>query len=315
MDPLRIVRVTRWPILVAITCITPSLAAQQGPPERTPVLLPGVLPAVVEAATLSEAVGQVVWPGLQDAPVQLLLVADSLEYFFPIPRNGKVEWTRRRVFPATFQATFPAVGGVPTIVIGTPEGTATPRDRWTLTVLHEHFHQLQYSRPDYYTRLNALGLARGDTTGMWALNFPFPYDSAPIQAAVKRWADAMRAALTADSGVRQRTARQAREAKRALDALLAPDDRKYLDFQLWQEGVPRWIELAGAREGRRAGLVRDSTLAWQERRLLDDLTRIDLGRDRRVVVYALGAAMAELMEREGKEWRERYFERMFALDP
>ena len=50
------------------------------------------------------------------------------------------------------------------------------------------------------------------------------------------------------------------------------------------------------------------------RRLIDDLTRIDLGRDKRVVVYALGAAMAELLEWEGQEWRRDYFEKMFDLN-
>ena len=296
-----------WPCIVALTLAAAPVVAQAPLPTTSAA-------AIGDAARILDRVGERIWPGWSAAPSQLLLVTDSVELFLPDLAATTAKWSRKRIFPPTFQATFPAVDGVPTIVIGTPEGTSTPRDRWALTVLHEHFHQLQYSRPDYYTRLDALNLARGDTTGMWALNFPFPYDSAPIQGAVKRWADAMHAALTAEPRDRVAATARAREAKRTLDALLAPDDRKYLDFQLWQEGVPRWIELAGARTAFQAGLVERSTLDWQERRLLDDLTRIDLGRDKRVVVYALGAAMAELMEREGKGWRERYFGRMFDLD-
>ena len=279
------------------------LAAQDGPP---------AIP-LGRAAALAARIQEEVWPGWSAAPTQLLLVGDSTEAFYPHLDATAPAWSRRRVFPPTFLATFPAVGGVPTIVIGTPKGTGVPADRWVLTVMHEHFHQLQYSRPDYYARLNALGLARGDTTGMWALNFPFPYDSAPIQAAVRRWADAMHAALAGEPRDRAAGGARARELKRALDALLAPDDRRYLDFQLWQEGVPRWIELASARAGHHAGLVTDSTLAWQERRLVSDLTRIDLGAQRREVVYALGAAVAELLEWEGQGWRRRYFDRMFVL--
>ena len=269
---------------------------------------------VVEAFTLFDQVGEGVWPGWGAAPTQLLLVTDSLEHFYPTPRNGEVAWRRKRIFSPRFQATFPAVQFIPTIVIGTPAGTGTPADRWVLVALHEHFHQLQYSRPDYYAGLNALGLARGDTTGMWALNFPFPYDSPAIQGAVRRWALAMEEALRGTGGGREAAYAKARDQKRALDALLTDDDRRYFDFQLWQEGVPRWTELATARAGRRAGLVADSTLAWQEARIVGDLGRIDLGRDRREVVYPLGAAMAELMERKGMKWKERYFERMFVLE-
>jgi hypothetical protein len=289
-----------WPLLLALG-VRPLVA------QAEPAPIPG-------AFRLLDRVGGSVWPGWGNAPTQLLLVTDSAERFYQEPRNGTITWSRKRIFSPRFQATFPAVGGVPTIVIGTPEGTGTPADRWVLVVLHEHFHQLQYSRPDYYTRLAALGLARGDTTGMWALNFPFPYDSAAVRGAVRRWAVAMQAALRAKGAALEAAYADARDRKRTLDALLSDDDRRYFDFQLWQEGVPRWIELATAREGHRAGLVADSTLAWQVARLLDDLGRIDLGAQRREVVYALGAAMAELMERRGVKWKERYFERMFRLE-
>ena len=269
---------------------------------------------IAEAFRLFDRVGESVWAGWGSAPTQLLLVADSVERFYATPRSGTATWSRKRIFSPRFQATFPAVGGVPTIVIGTPAGTGTPVDRWVLVVLHEHFHQLQYSRPDYYTRLAALGLARGDTTGMWALNFPFPYDSTAVQGAVRRWALAMQTALRAKGAAFEAAHADARDQKRALDAMLSPDDRKYFDFQLWQEGVPRWVELATARAGNGARLVADSTLAWQEARLVDDLGRIDLGAQRREVVYPLGAAMAELMERRGMKWKERYFEKMFVLE-
>ena len=291
-------------VLSLFLALPAVLRAQQVPPADSAL--------VVAAAQLEAAIGDKVWPGWSAAPSQVLLVEDSAEFFFPSPADGAVKWKRPRVFPPTFLATFPAVGGVPTTVVGSPAATRTPGDRWVLTLLHEHFHQLQYTRPDYYDRVKALDLARGDTTGMWALNYPFPYDSAPIQRAVKRWADALHAALDATPGPADRVA-QAVRAKASLDSLLAPDDRKYLNFQLWQEGVPRWIELAAAREGHRAGMIADSSLAWQEHRFLDDLTKVDLGQDHRVVVYALGAAMAELLDREGKGWRGGYFDRMFAL--
>jgi hypothetical protein len=308
LDPELEYRMTARSNILSLMLLLPVGASAQS------TLPPMSQVGLSNTAALLARVEEEVWTGWGSAPKQLLLVTDSLEYFLPNLGTPAPAWTRARVFDPGFLATFPAVGGIPTIVIGTPERTGLPQDRWVLTVLHEHFHQLQYSRPDYYSRLNALGLARGDTTGMWALNFSFPYDSVPIQAAVKRWAELLQAALAGPPRDRAAGAARAREAKRALDAMLAPDDRRYLDFQLWQEGVPRWIELAAARAGHHAGLIVRETLTWQEERLVQALTRIDLGMQRREVVYPLGAAVAELLEWEGSGWRRGYFERMFQLD-
>ncbi|HEY0726226.1 MAG TPA: hypothetical protein VGD41_20060, partial [Pyrinomonadaceae bacterium] len=78
---------------------------------------------------------------------------------------------------------FPAVGGVSTIVIGQAENTdsktSTP---WVITLMHEHFHQLQDSQPNFFQDTQALNLSRGDQTGMWMINYPFPYDSPPISS-------------------------------------------------------------------------------------------------------------------------------------
>ena len=89
---------------------------------------------------------------------------------------------RKRMYPTAMQATFPGVNGVNTIVIGQAELTADKTStRWVLTVLHEHFHQLVYSQPGYYADVEKLGVAHGDKTGMWMLNYPFQYDSARVQ--------------------------------------------------------------------------------------------------------------------------------------
>ena len=273
----------------------------------------GVDAGIALASRLAHASGDRLWPGWSAAPSQLLIIGDSVESFVPA-FGAAVKWTRPRVFPPSLQATFPAVGGVPTIVIGPPAASHQPVERWALTLLHEHLHQLQYSRPDYYPRLAALDLARGDSTGMWALNFPFPYDSAPVAAALKRWAGAMATALRTPAAGGPVDLRDVRASRAALDALLAPDDLKYLNFQLWQEGVPRWTELAMARAGVERGLISSGELQWQLDRVVHGLERLDPAGDRRVIVYALGAAVAELLTREGKPWQRTYFDRMFELD-
>src|SRR5262245_10000077 len=177
----------------------------------------------------------------------VLLVTDSTEYLIGHPRPtsefallgrdsvlGRDVFVRARRFPPTLLATFPAVGGTATIVVGSAERTDKSSAEWVLTLLHEHFHQWQSSLPDYYAKANGLGLARGDTTGQWMLNYPFPYDSAPVQQAVKALATSLARAEPIETVTRQRE---------ALRRILSQDDDRYLEFQLWQEGVPRYVEI------------------------------------------------------------------------
>lgn len=292
---------------------------------------------LAEAMRVGDALRGRLWPGWEATAVPVLLVADSVEYLLrhprptadftrlgPDPLLDTEVWARRRVFPPTFLATFPAVGGIPTVVVGSAERTGKSSAAWVLTLLHEHFHQWQYSQADYYPRLHALDLARGDTTGMWALQYPFPYDSAPVEEAVRQLAASLASALEAGAAG---TAAEAsvRTARDRLLALLAPDDRRYLEFQLWQEGVARWVEYAAAGEAARLApppaafqALPDyspyrTELARARSALGQELRGMNLGRDRRVVFYPLGAALALLAERQGDSWKEAYSERKFEL--
>ena len=61
----------------------------------------------------------------------------------PVPGEmppGRASVLSRRQFPTAIQATFPAVNGINTIVIGEPEQTSQKTStRWVVTALHEHF--------------------------------------------------------------------------------------------------------------------------------------------------------------------------------
>jgi len=286
---------------------------------------------LAEAFRLAERVRAEAWPGWERTPMAVLLVSDSTEYlvghprptseFAPLGRDsllGREVLARRRRFPPTLLATFPAVGGTSTIVVGTAEHTGKSSAEWVLTLLHEHFHQWQSSLPDYYGRANALGLARGDTTGQWMLDYPFPYDSLPVQRAVKALATSLARGDSMETVARQR---------QALRRMLSPDDDRYLEFQLWQEGVPRYVEIAAAEAAARAG---DPSEAFRRLpdyvpyadladRLRHDLARqlkeLCLARERRVAFYSLGAALALLLERSDPGWKARYQQDLFSLSP
>src|SRR5678815_1200342 len=150
---------------------------------------------LAEAFRLADRLGDRIWKGWHKAPFAVLLVTPEAEYLVRHPNppadylalgedpllHAKV-YAARRTHPLNILATFP-INGVPTIVVGQAQNTEErSSSRWVIVLLHEHFHQLQYADPAYYEAVDALGLAGGDATGMWMLNYPFPYDAIAVKA-------------------------------------------------------------------------------------------------------------------------------------
>lgn len=296
---------------------------------------------IAEAFRLADSLGDQLWPGWSSAPFALLLVTPDHEFlvrhptptpdFTRLPDDGILGtpvWFRARQFDVNLLASFPAVGDVPTIVIGQPENTAAKTStRWVLTLLHEHFHQLQYSSPGYYPGVNALGLARGDQKGSWMLNFPFPYGKPEVQAQFAVMCARLDEAIRQEPGERLAAAvRVYLDAKRAFRALLSPDDYRYLCFQLWQEGIARYTEY---RMGELASAGYAASLAFSAlpdfapygsaaRAMLDriheQLTTAKLGDAGRSAFYAVGAAEGILLDRVNPGWRSQYSTAGFSLD-
>ena len=296
---------------------------------------------LAEARRLANAIQDSVWPGWGAAPFAVLLVTDSVEYLLWHPQPSADfqalgydsllatdVLVRPRTFPPTFLATFPAVGGVVTIVVGEPAKTGKNSTLWVLTLLHEHFHQLQMSRPRYFAAVEGLGLSHGDQSGMWMLNYPFPYDSGSIQRYFAGLAQVLLRTALADSGPPTADALRAYgRMRRALGVELAPADLRYLDFQLWQEGVARYIEYASARVAARSYTPSPAFAALPDfvpygdaaralrAQIVRELRTVDLGFNKRVTFYPIGAARALLLDRTTPGWKARYFTTPLTLDP
>jgi hypothetical protein len=308
------------------------LASQAGPP-----LGAADRARIAEVGRLAMGLRPLIWPGWERTPLAILLVTDSAEYLFghPTPSSGFTRtghdsvlgdlWTRTRVFPPSLLATFPAVAGLPTIVVGTAEQTRKSSAEWVLTLLHEHFHQWQYSLPDYYRRVGLLDLSGGDSTGMWMLNYPFPYDSAPVQQAAKDLAQAVSRALDAAPSTRRSAVASVIRARAALMRRLTRADNRYLEFQLWQEGVARFIEYKAASLAASLGEPSRGFKALPDyqpyevvakrgrRELSRELAAFDLGKHRRTSFYPIGAAMALLLEEIRSDWKQEYEAAPFAM--
>jgi hypothetical protein len=271
------------------------------------------------AQAVARTEGERLWPGFGAAPFGMLLVRENRELllchpsvpagFGPAgldPATGCHGFTRpRSTLAANLLAAMPIFGPPSTIVIGTPEATRLSPARWRATIWHEHFHQWQAALPDYYPRVGALGLAGDDRTGMWMLNFPFPYQRPDVVQAHGHAARALAAALAArGGGSLVPLARRYVALRRAFAQAAGERNWTYFDFQLWQEGVARWTEIAIGRSTSDQA-ARDEATA-REREILAALAEPDLARDGRPAAYALGAGEAMLMEACGADWRTRY---------
>ena len=319
----------------------PAAPASPAPAQSPPSLPDRDRVRISEAFRLAETFGPRVWPGWDAAPFAILLITPEHEFlirhpspsadFAPIgddPMLKQKVWYRARQFPSNLLATFPAVGGLSTIVIGQAENTDSKTStRWVITLLHEHFHQLQDSRPGNDAAVAALGLARGDQTGMWMLNYPFPYDDPGVNDQFS----ALCRSLAGVLGARRQSEFPARleayvAVRREFLASLRPDDARYLAFQIWKEGIARYTEL---RIAELAGAEYTPSQAFRDladyrsfgdvargilRGIEEDLLEMRLDGMRRSAVYSLGAADGLVLDAADPSWQQRYLERRFSLD-
>ena len=324
-------------VLALTLLLAPCVAYGQGQPQ---------LPTtdrvrLAEAFRLANKLGNRLWADWNKGPFAVLLVTPEHEFLIRHPKpssdfvlvnydpllQSKVYY-RQRTQPQNLLATFPLVGGIPTIVIGQAENTAKETSTpWVVTMLHEHFHQLQYSRPGYYDDVNALGLTRGDQTGMWMLNYPFPYEWHEMQMLFSHLghslANVLQAKTRSDLSAGLSTYLKQR---REVENTLSPDDYRYVSFQMWQEGIGRYTEYRIAELAARgykpskafraladykpfADVARDTRNG-----ILKELRTAKLEEYQRVIFYALGAGEGLLLDRVDPKWQRRYFNEKFYVE-
>lgn len=319
--------------LVLVLAVAP--VAAQDPPLRESDRI-----RLAEVFRISEQIGDSIWTGWNEPPFPVLLVTPDREILLRHPRPSadfeRVGFdpllqsdvlVRPRVFDPSLLATFPAVGGIPTIVIGLPENTtAATSTRWVLTVMHERFHQLQNHQPDYYANVNRLDLSGGDQTGMWMLNYPFPYDTLAVYRDFNHLARNLRETLITERPLFTVAFNRYRELRKEFRELLSDRDYRYWSFQLWQEGVSRYVEIRTAELAARwyeptpefRGLA-DYTPFSREadasrRSLYRQLRTMAFRKSRRESFYPFGAAEAMLLDRVRPEWKKEYFADPFFLE-
>jgi len=328
------VRMKRFALLLSFAALVLPCAGQQ----KTAMRMEDKV-RIREAETISRFYGENIWKGISKAPFAIILVDDSVEFLINHPSPSKDfrplgydsllstrVYHRKAVFDKHFLATFPAVNGVNTIVVGTPENTGKTSTDWIITLLHEHFHQFVNSSPGYYSAVNELDLSRGDQSGMWMLNYPFPYADTVIAAQYKSYSGALSEALskTATDPFSLRFSRYVHQRKR-FQELLKPADYRYYSFQIWQEGIARYTEykfldlLNGYEPSRDVSNLPDFIPFETFRESFykthgNRITAWSLGKHGRECFYAVGLGEGLILDRLNPSWREKYLTDKFYLE-
>lgn len=263
------------------------------------------------------ALGDAFWPGYSAAPFSFLLIEDDSEYLLCDPRSPggfagigvdpltgcEVKQGPRSWRPPSLLAAMPLFGEGEVIVMGSPEDTGLTRQAWRRTILHEHFHQWQGQLPAHYDRTAALDLADGDTSGMWMIQYSFPYADPAVGEAYRAAADALLFALRVPDADLPAATSAYLARRKAFAGAAGARNWRYFDFQLWKEGVARWTEIAIARRAGGAWETEAEAYWAQQLRALENDSLADQGR---IAVYAYGAAEAALLERVDPDWRGCY---------
>lgn len=292
-----------------------------------------------EAISISNQVGGKIWKGINEVPFVVLLVTDSIEFLinhpypsddFKLSENDTILKTkifyRPRRFPNWYLATFPAVNGVNCIVVGTPENTNKHSTDWTITLLHEHFHQYEYTYHDYYKSVDKLELSGGDQTGMWQLNYAFPYDSTMVIDQYKKYVASLFKALSnIDKKSFNKDLKNYYTERNKFKNLLKPADYRYFSFQVWQEGIARYTEykflqaLDDYQSSNEMTRLTDFTSFTKYKdefssRERNSLIKAKLDIDKRVCFYAIGFSEGLLLDKLNHKWHDKFLTDKFYIE-
>lgn len=295
---------------------------------------------IAEAVSLNNELVESVWKNWSKTEFSILLVDSNYEFLiYNSSPSGDFKslyydsllksdiYYRPRQFQENFRATFPAVNNIATVVIGIPEKTNKSSTDWVITLLHEHFHQYQMSQTDYFESVNALELSHGDKTGMWMLNYDFPYSVDSVNDEFNILCKNLVETIgSLDSENFMIKAKGYYEERNRFTGMLKSDDYKYFSFQLWQEGIARYIELKIAQNAAENYLpsnemqsLHDYTSYKYEAEkinsgILKNLRELTLSYYKRIAFYYIGAGEAILLDKINPVWKDKYFSNKFYLE-
>lgn len=294
---------------------------------------------IKEAIIIRNQFGNKIWNEIEKVSFTVLLVSDTLEYLinhsypskdFKLSEKdditGSEIYFRKRKYSDKLLATFPAVNGVNCIVVGTPERTNKNSSEWIVTLLHEHFHQYQFTQKDYYSGVEKLELSNGDQTGAWQLNYAFPYENKNVNEQYNKYTSALVRCIKAENqSTRKKEFKKYLRLRNKFKKGLKPADYRYFSFQIWQEGIARYTEYRFLQElanyDPSASIKKlPDFVSFKELKNnfyeteLAKLRNTKLIEKQRVCFYSTGFAEGLLLEKLFPKWQENYLIDKFSID-
>jgi hypothetical protein len=161
---------------------------------------------------------------------------------------------------------------------------------------------------------------------MWMLNYPFPYEKPEVTRSFAELRDVLFSAVNEpDKAKAEKLAQQYIQQRKRFFAQLSSDDRKYFNFQLWQEGIARYTQIKSAEAAAQYQPTAEYTAladfesftayaAKARSETLNELKRLNLSEEKRTVVYSFGAAEGLLLDRLNPRWKDGYFKHLLSMD-
>jgi hypothetical protein len=295
---------------------------------------------ISEAYRIPEIYGKRLWNNWDKTGLIILLIGNDTEYLINHPNPGtgfnflnydsllrSNIFYRKRIFAKNLFAAFP-MNGVPVIAAGLPENTGKTPTEWVITIFHEHFHQIQYSQKNYYTGADSLNLSDGDKSGMWMLNYPFPYEDPEVNKEYEVLAASLLNLVQPfppDSRLFNRNYNLFVSEMLNFKNILNEKDYKYFQFQLWQEGIARYTEykIADLLDTYRPPDEFESLEDYKSfteiadslrKHIYNGLREYRLKNEKRECFFSFGASLGLLLDRVNKDWKEKYFSNLFSMD-
>jgi hypothetical protein len=325
-------------LLASLALFDVAAARAQPQPTTQPLGLPDVASrkAIHMAQVIGRNAGEKVWKGMAAAPFDVLLIEQERETLFCSPTRKDFArrrwdpitrcWTQTRARtqdPDSFGETDVFGNGRPIILVGVPPTKPDDLQFWTALMVHEHFHQLQDSKPWMGAEVKLLGPVFGGGTGAnsWALVYPFPYKREDVNAVFDKMAAAaldFLQAKTAEEGSNAASDYLAQRA--ALEHLVSPTDWRYFEEQMWTEGIARWTQApvmdAYARMSQDPGW-RKAAEGMHKARIvsLNAVRRQGIKMWKRSAIYEVGPVEAEIAAMRCKDWKAAYWAHHFTMGP
>lgn len=225
-------------------------------------------------------------------------------------------YIRKRRFPPSLRATFPAVNGVDCIVAGDPENTNKSAEDWIIMLLHEHFHLYQGSNPQYKENISVLAKKIANNSENWMLDYDFPYTDTTTNKLFKKYLSSIYDTYCClHKGNINREVDRVATIQDEVQRYLTPDDYSYFQFQIWQEGIATYTEykylyaLDHVSKYFKDNFALDFTLKSEDllKAYTNGLLKNDLQKDKRNLFYSIGLLKGIIEDKTNPDWKAHYF--------